>query len=223
MTVWLLTSLSRPDRIRELVDSYQWDSGESRVMLVLWAGDKRMKEYLAQEWPANWTTEIVPMPGNGPTYNEMLARYPDEAQYGFLADDAVLDVPGMLAELEREAGAWNVAYANDKFHGESIPTMPCLGGQLVRAVGYLSPPSIIHQAIDCAWHDIGQPLGALRYRADLTYTHKHPLLGSAKYDATYRDAQYASINYQQIYRAWMLGGGRDSAVARVRSAQEVVR
>ena len=220
--MWLLTSLSRPDRIRDLVASYAWGSGESRVMLVLWAGDKRMKEYLAQTWPANWTTEIVDVRGNGPTYNEMLSRYPDEPQYGFLADDAVLDIQGMLSELEREAGRWNVAYANDKFHGESIPTMPCLGGDLVRAVGYLSPPSIIHQAIDCAWHEIGAPLGALRYRADLTYTHKHPLFGTAKFDATYRDSQYASINYQQIFRAWVIGGGLDGAVERARAAMPVV-
>src|SRR5712664_3765282 len=134
--MWLLTSLGRPERIRTLVNSYQWGT-ESPVVLTLYDKDARLPEYLAQAWPENWSVETVPMRGNGPTYNEMLKRYPAEKCYGFLADDVTLDVENMLSFLEQEAGDWNVAYANDQHHGERLPTMPCIGGELVRAVGYL--------------------------------------------------------------------------------------
>lgn len=216
--MWILTSLGRPDRIRNLVDSYRWGL-ESRVYLTLFDGDKRLPEYLSQQWPSNWSIEIVKMLGNGPTYNEMLRRYPDERSFGFLADDTLLDAPGMLRELEVDAGDWNVAYANDQHHGEAIPTMPCLGGDLVRAVGYLSPEHILHWGIDCCWHEIGRRLDALRYRAELTYTHNNPVWGTAADDRTYALARQRSFGYTDHFRGWVHGGELQRAVERVKAAR----
>ena len=214
--MWILSSLSRPDRIREVVDCYQWDTGESRVVLALYAGDKRISEYLKADWPSNWNIDVVPMLGNGPTYNEILERYPDEKCYGFLADDAILDHQGMLVTLEDQAGDWNVAYANDGYHKDAICTMPCMGGELVRAVGYLAPRNFVHMSIDCVWHVIGQKLGALRYQPHLTYTHKHPLFGRAKVDDTYLRAQMVSVGHDQALRGFVYGGELDRIAGEVK-------
>jgi hypothetical protein len=159
------------------------------------------------------------MRGNGPTYNEMLRRYPNEKCYGFLADDAILDVQGMLRMLEEAAGDWNIAYANDKHHGAAIPTMPCLGGDLVRAVGYLSPDVLMHWGIDCAWYEIGKRLDALRYFENLTYTHLNPVWGTAPDDRTYRRARELSFGYQDLFRAWVHGGQMEAAVRRSKAAK----
>jgi len=133
--MWILTSLSRPERIRALVDSYAWGD-ESQVYLTLYEKDPLIDRYLDQKWPASWMIELVSMLGNGPTYNEMLRRYPHEQTYGFLADDAVLETPGMLWRLERAAGDWAVAYPNDGVWKDGgLATMPCIGGELVRAAG----------------------------------------------------------------------------------------
>ena len=51
--MWILTSLGRPDRIRAVVDSYDW--GAERVVLALFSKDRRLGEYLAQSWPESWT------------------------------------------------------------------------------------------------------------------------------------------------------------------------
>lgn len=219
--MWILTSLGRPDRIRAVVDSYQWGS-ESQVMLTLWEKDERIEEYRAQTWPENWMLETVPMRGNGPTYNEVLRRYPNEQCYGFLADDTVLDVQGMLRMLEQAAEQWNVAYANDKHHGAAIPTMPCLGGDLVRSVGYLSPAVLMHWGIDCAWYEIGKRLDALRYFEDLTYTHLNPCWGTAPDDRTYRRARELSFGYHDLFRGW-LHNEMMRAVHRVRAAKSLRR
>jgi hypothetical protein len=145
--MWLLTSLLRPDRIRGLVDSYAWGD-HSPVILTLSEKDARLGEYIGQSWPESWRIETVPMLGNGPTYNEMLRRYPNEPQYGFLADDQILRVPGMLRELERRAGDWRIAYPDDGHWQANLPTMPCIGGELVRTVGFLAPEALVHWAID---------------------------------------------------------------------------
>lgn len=216
--MWILTSLGRPERIRAVAETYAWGR-ESRVMLTLYEHDKRLPDYLAQRWPSNWSIEIVPMLGNGPTYNEMLRRYPDEPQYGFLADDALLDIQGMLRMLEDAAGEWFVAYSNDKHHGDKIPTMPCLGGELVRAVGYLSPPNLIHWAIDCAWGEIGKRLNALRYFDLLTYTHLNPIWGTAPDDRTYQLARANSHDYERLFRSWMVNE-LPGAISRVKIAQQ---
>ena len=213
---WILTSLGRPQRIRAVVDSYDW--GRERVILALWEKDRRLPDYLAQEWPETWKIETVPMRGNGPTYNEILCRYPNERCYGYLADDAVLDEQGMLRRLEEAAGDWNISYANDKHHGEAIPTMPCMGGKLVRAIGYLAPSCLVHWAIDCAWKEIGERLDCLRYMPELTYTHLNPIWGTAPDDPTYAQARLASFGYEALFRGWALNElPRD--IERVRQAQ----
>ena len=215
--MWILTSLGRPDKIRAVVESYDWT--DTKVILALAQADRRLSEYWTQKWPPSWRIEVVPMLGNGPTYNEILRRYPKEACYGFLADDAILDVQGMLRLLAESAGDWNVSYANDKHHGEAIPTMPCMGGELVRAVGYLSPDVLIHWAIDCAWHEIGKRLQALRYHPELTYTHLNPVWGTAPDDRTYQMARMNSYGYRELFRGWQLGGELDLALERVRGAK----
>ncbi len=211
--------MGRPDRIRRLVDSYAWGN-HSRVYLTLAEKDPSLQAYLDQLWPVGWQIEVVKLFGNGPTYNEMLRRYPDEPCYGFMADDQILESPGMLLALENAAGDWNVAYANDKHHGATIPTMPCLGGDLVRAVGYLSPECLVHWGIDCAWYEIGKRLGTLRYQEHLTYEHKNPIWGTAPDDRTYRLARQKSFGYQDLFRAWMIGGELDKAVNRVLLVKE---
>lgn len=201
--MWIFTSLSRADKIQRVVDSYEWGD-HTTILLTLLESDPKLDDYLVQPWPASWKVEIVPMPGNGPTYNEVLRRYPNEPCYGFLADDAVLTTAGMLRALEIEAGRDCVSYANDQHHGEKIPTLPCIGGDLVRRVGYLAPRNLPHWGIDCCWHAIGERLGKLRYRPDLVYDHMHPLWGTGEWDATYRSSQKASIFYEQIYRSWLV-------------------
>lgn len=214
--MWILTSLGRPDRIRAVVESYDW-TGE-QVVLALWEKDRRLPEYFGRQWPESWAIEVVPMQGNGPTYNEILRRYPNERCYGFLADDAILDVQGMLRLLGDAAGEWNISYANDKHHGEEIPTMPCMGGELVRAVGYLSPIVLMHWGIDCAWHEIGKRLDCLRYMPELTYTHLNPVWGTAPDDNTYRLARLNSVGYRELFRGWVVGEC-EQAVKRVRRAR----
>ena len=216
--MWIFTSLGRPTAIRRVVDSYAW-GGETRVILALWSGDKRLEDYLNQKWPGSWQIKIVQCRGNGPTYNDIFERYPNESCYGFLADDAILDVPGMLKQLEEAAGDWNIAYANDKHWGERLPTMPCIGGELARAIGYLSPPGITHWAIDNAWGEVGKRLQALRYFPELTYTHLNPTWGTAPDDSTYQAARTTSPEWERVFRSWIIND-LPSIIERVKAAKE---
>lgn len=211
--MWILSSYGRHDRIRKVVDSYAWT--DEKVILALCVTDKRAGEYLAQSWPAQFRIEIVNVEFNGPTYNEILRLYPDEPNYGFLADDAILEVPGMLLELERAAGDWNVAYANDQHHKDTNATMPCIGGELVRAAGYLAPPKFMHWAIDNVWHEIGRRLGVLRYFEQLTYRHEHPFFGFGALDKTYVRTQVASMGWENFWRQWLFDGGVDQVMDNV--------
>lgn len=215
--MWIFTSLGRPDLIERTVKSYDWGE-HSPVLLTLWERDPALQQYLAKQWPAGWHIEIVPMRGNGPTYNEMLDRYPDEDCYGFLADDALLDTPGMLKALEDSCGNWRIAYANDQHWGEALPTMPCIGGDLVRAVGYLAAPLFEHWGIDTMWGELGRRLGLLCYRDDLRYTHLNPVWGTAEDDRTYQLARARSIGHNDALRGWLVGGEFDRLKKRVGEA-----
>lgn len=213
--MFILSSMGRPEKCREVAQSYAWDVP---VILALWANDPTLRDYMAIQWPEGWSVEVVGCRYNGPTYNEILRRHPDEKCYGFLADDAFLEVPGMLAMLEEAAGDWNIAYANDKHHRDQIATMPCLGGELVRAVGYLGPPKLNHWAIDTAWTHLGRELEILRFFEQLTYDHRHPMFGKVERDATYSASELASMGWEQYLRQWMMDGEMEGAISRVRAA-----
>lgn len=216
--MWILCSLMRPHLIHRIINSYAW--GSDKVILALYEKDPRLQEYLEQKWPDGWRVEIVPMLYTAPTYNEILRRYPNERFYAYLADDVVLNVQGMLRLLARDAGDWNIAYANDKHWGKELPTMPAMGGDLVRAVGYLAPPTFTHWAVDTAWGELGKRLGNLVYRDDLTYDHLNPVWGTAEDDKTYHLSRQASFGWQDLLRAWMLGGEMQAAIKRVQLALE---
>lgn len=117
---------------------------------------------------------------------------------GFMGDDHVPLTRGwdtaVLNALE-EAGPWGIAYGDDGYQGERLPTACFMRSELIRHLGYMVPPGLEHLYIDNAWKDIGVKSGGLRYLPEVKITHLHPAADKAEDDDTYRAAnsraQYA--------------------------------
>jgi hypothetical protein len=69
-----------------------------------------------------------------------------------------------------------------------------MSASIVRAIGYMAPPELIHMYMDNFWKALGQDLGHLIYRSDVIIEHLHPLVGKSQ-----NDAGYMEVNSPEIY------------------------
>src|SRR3972149_11989344 len=127
-------------------------------------------------------------------------NYPYESFYGFICDDGIPRTPGWDKELEKTAGSWHLACSNDLLHECGRLTYGVFGGELVRAVGFLSPPGFIHLYIDNVWEYLDRALGIMRERSDVVIEEMHFSNGKAPMDQTY-ERIYQGKPYGELDRA----------------------
>ena len=87
-----------------------------------------------------------------------------------------------------------VAYGDDLFQGSNLPTAVVMSAEIVRRIGYMVPPSLIHMYMDNFWRDFGVKIGNLQYRADVVIEHMHYLAGKSV-----NDLQYQEVNASHVY------------------------
>lgn len=85
----------------------------------------------------------------------------------------------------REMGT-GIVYGNDLLQGENIPTQVAMTSDIVRALGYMAPPSLTHLYVDNFWKVLGNGADCLRYLPDVIVEHLHPVAGKAEWDEGYK-------------------------------------
>ena len=183
---WFCPTFQRPERLAELAMSWEMHEQGRKLYVRVWEGDPRRDDYLNITWPEGWELYVSPAEWCGEALEEFYQKYPDEEFYGFIADDIVLRTPKGLEKLERLAEDWSLAYPNDTIQRHHLATHFCIGGELVREVGFLVPYGMKHNYLDVVWMHLGMNLGALRYCPDVIFQHKHFLRGVAEMDDTYK-------------------------------------
>lgn len=117
---------------------------------------------------------------------------------GFMGDDHCPRTYGWdTAYLEalRELGT-GIVYGNDLLQGHRLPTQCAMTSDIVRALGYMSPPELRHMYVDNFWRDLGKAADCLRYLPDAIVEHRHPLAGKAQ-----MDEGYERVNHPDVYAA----------------------
>jgi len=92
-----------------------------------------------------------------------------------------------------------IVYGDDLLQGERLPTQCAMTADIVRALGYMAPPTLTHLAVDDAWLALGHAADCIRYLPDVVVEHLHPVAGKAGWDAGYR-----RVNSQAMYRRDLL-------------------
>lgn len=115
---------------------------------------------------------------------------------GFMGDDHLPRTLGWDALLLGALCRGGVIYGNDTIQGASLPTAVLLDSRVVRSLGYMVPPGLIHLYMDNFWRDLGQRLGTLRYLPDVVVEHLHPIAGKVAWDARYQE-----VNAHEVYAA----------------------
>jgi hypothetical protein len=140
--------------------------------------------------------EVNPRAMMNGTLNLIANKYADKYEYiAFMGDDHRPRTIGWDQKLvDSIANVKNgIAYGNDLFQGENLPTAVLLKSTIVKTLGFMAPTSLKHLYLDNFWKDMGQELNSLRYLDDVIIEHMHFLVGKSE-----EDSGYVEVNSYEI-------------------------
>jgi hypothetical protein len=79
-------------------------------------------------------------------------------------------------------------YGDDLLQGRNIPTQVAMTSNVVKTLGYFTPPCFTHLCCDLAWKDWGEGIDRLVYLPEVIIEHLHPAAGKANTDMGYKIA-----------------------------------
>lgn len=116
----------------------------------------------------------------------------------FMNDDFVIGTHGWEEEIikwqEENRG---ICWGNDLLQGGNLTTHFFMDSSIVKALGYVAPPTMEHFYIDNYWMNIGFLIGKLKYFPDLIFEHRHPSNGKNTSDSVYEEGN-ASMNRDRL-------------------------
>ena len=142
--------------------------------------------YHGMQFPTAWDVHVSPRTYITKKVNEVFAMYPNEPFYGFIMDDTVPLTARWDVLLAEKAGPWGVAWSDDCLPGKR-PSAFAMGGELVRALGWIFCPETKHFYTDSVWEKIAEDLGCAGRCEEIKVAHLHFSNGSAPFDKTYAE------------------------------------
>lgn len=127
----------------------------------------------------------------GPTLNAAAVAHAENYDViGFMGDDHLPRTDRWDAAVLNVADEMKTAviYGDDLLQGAALPTAVFMTSNIVRALGYFSPPELIHMYLDNSWKSWGERANCLRYLPDVTIEHLHPVNGKAQNDSSYSES-----------------------------------
>jgi hypothetical protein len=166
--MWFLITRNRPQGTQALINAMR-DTGEIPTCAVMVDGPM-----YPIEWPTHWKIHnsfghLEMQRG----LNALLKMYPNEPFYGILTDTHRPQTPEWATKLRDAAADWDIAICNTTKNrmnprtGLRRVTTMAIGGDLVRAIGWIWLDRVTHLYGDDAWEDIGYALDCIQYLPDV--------------------------------------------------------
>jgi hypothetical protein len=220
-TAVLVPSRGRPGNIEDLIEAWAATSaGFAELFIAVDLDDSTLKFYEAITLPP-WATLVcgprLRLGGTLNHYGPVLAKTHDVI--GFMGDDHRPRTPNWDVAVAFACAGGGIAYGDDLFQRENLPTAVFLDAAIVRATGHLVLPGQIHLWMDNYWKRLGEELGTLRYLPNVVIEHMHPAAGKADLDAGYAEANADAVwdNDKRIFDEWVQAG-MSTEVALIRAA-----
>jgi len=123
---------------------------------------------------------------------------PDYEIYHTANDDFVYHTKGfdkMVVDSFKHNGS-GVYYGDDKYWGRGMAVGPFITSDLVRAVGWLQMPTLMHLCNDTVWTTIADTLQRLYYLPEVVIEHIHPETQGVERDVTSK-----RVNAPEVYKS----------------------
>jgi hypothetical protein len=210
----IVPTRGRPANFRRLVEAIrQTASGDPQVLACLDTDDAHNYEQIEGVWYlikerqrfVAWT-------------NEAARLYADDFRFlGAIGDDFVPRTVGWDAAVAATLTRFGtgLCYGNDLLQGEDLPTACFMTSDIVRTLGYMNPPSLIHMYPDNFWLELGRSLGRIQYLPEVILEHLHPSKGKSRADAVYEESD-ALMERDRLAFVSYMHEGFQADVAKVR-------
>jgi len=141
--------------------------------------------------------EVNPRMGMNGTLNYVALKYLKDYDYiVFMGDDHRIRTKDWDVTLSSSIGNKGLAYGNDLFQKENLPTSVMISSNIISAIGYMAPPNQKHLYLDDFWLLLGKKLDAIYYHPDVIIEHMHYTLGKSEVDEL-----YSEVNDPSMYSA----------------------
>lgn len=188
--MWLLPSRGRPHLVQRL-----FNVGEFKTPGLLILDDDQSYDV---ELPEGWEILVLPRMFLSPKLNAGFEHTFAAPWYGILNDDHLPKTEGWDLKLVESLKTQRMVWPVDNY-ADRIST-PVFDGDLVRTLGWITPPELNHFYIDDAHELIAELLGAKRLE-DVTVSHEHVNKGRMKPDRTYKERPEPNRD-RTAYQQW---------------------
>ena len=198
----IVPTRSRPDNFRRLVDAIELTcTGDYQVLACLDVDDAHNYAPIEGVWYlikdrqrfVAWT-------------NDAARLHADEFRIiGAVGDDCVPRTKGwdrVVTETLAQLGT-GLCYGNDLLQGEDLPTVCFMTSDIVRTLGYMSPPALVHMYCDNFWLELGRGLDSIRYLPDVIIEHLHPSKGKSSSDVVYEASDALMDRDRLVFEDYM--------------------
>jgi len=80
--MWICPTFQRPERLKELADSWEKHAPGKKLLVRIWAHDPKVTEYHSIEWPDSWNLYMSYAKGAGEALNEAFGMNHDPNKGG---------------------------------------------------------------------------------------------------------------------------------------------
>lgn len=188
----ILPTRSRPDKTAEAVDLLQKNSTISDICVAI--DNDQSDLYPRIEGVIYEVNERLRMNG---TLNLVASKYVNKYEtIFFLGDDHRTRTYAWDEKLYEsiKSRGYGLSYGDDKLQGKGLATAVMMSTNIIKSLGFMAPPKLIHLYMDNFWMSLGHELNCIDYISDVIIEHMH--FGAGK---SQLDEQYAEVNSSVMY------------------------
>ena len=184
---FICPSRNRLSKLEDLMDSYIENGGSSDLFIIYDHDDLEYKEFY-NENSTRLNQGRVFFIENKINFNNAflhimnhysLTKVDDYEMIGFLEDDCLIETKGFDQIISEQVE--NVIYTNDLLNTPKIVSLPVIRSEIIKKLGYYSPPEIKCLWGDYYWKLLGEETRSIKYLSNVVISHKHySVLGEAK-------------------------------------------
>lgn len=179
----------RPHNIARLYDSMATTCrGDTTLVVGVDEDDPKLEEYRDVQKLQGWELEVGPPQRVVPWLNDLAVPRTGEYEFiGHVGDDNVFSTEAWDLHIGSALGRTPFAFGNDLYPGRTPGTLCChifMRSDVIKALGYMGPPSIVHMYVDVAWMAWGYGCG-ITYLHNIIIEHLHYTTGKAPVDESY--------------------------------------
>jgi len=205
--MWILPTRSRPNSCERFINSWNNTKSSTAVLVRLDECDPELDNIISLQWPSNFIIKIGKREGVAKATNELFLEYMQEGWYGFLADDFVPKTDYWDLKLANAASNKFISYPNDMAVRDDLPTLPCVGGDLIREIGYFGFPFSYHYYVDTVYQFIGEHLKNIKRLDDVIVEHMHYEFGKSNLDSVYLESNEKFRQDRSVWKKWISNEG----------------